>query len=42
MAQKIYNLKVFVGSPSDVNDERVILEKVINELNKLPGGKLEN
>ncbi len=40
MAQKIYNLKVFVGSPSDVNDERVILEKVINELNKLPGGKL--
>lgn len=40
MVSRIYNLKVFVASPSDVNEERVLLEQVVNELNKLPGEKL--
>jgi hypothetical protein len=40
MARRIYNLKIFVGSPSDVAYERVLLETVVNELNKLPGERL--
>lgn len=40
MPTQVTNLKVFVASPSDVSDERSILEQVINELNKLPGERL--
>ncbi len=39
MPTQITNLKVFVASPSDTNDERVNLEHIINELNRLPGGR---
>lgn len=40
MSKQITNLKVFIASPSDVTEERKILEHVINELNKLPGERL--
>jgi len=40
MAKRINNLRVFVASPSDIGDERVILEQVVKELNKLLGEKL--
>src|SRR5215207_5556058 len=40
MPTQITNLKVFVASPSDVIDERIILEQVTNELNKLIGAGL--
>jgi hypothetical protein len=40
MPRLITNLKIFVASPSDVVDERTILDRVVDELNKLPGGRL--
>lgn len=40
MPTSITNLRVFVASPSDVKDERSILEQVVAELNKIPGNRL--
>jgi len=40
MSTSITNLKIFVASPSDVVDERTVLDRVVAELNKLPGGRL--
>jgi hypothetical protein len=40
MPASITKLKIFIASPSDVVDERVVLDHVVNELNKQPGGRL--
>jgi len=40
MVRRIDSLRVFVASPSDVGDERLLLEQVISELNKLEGERL--
>jgi hypothetical protein len=40
MPEKINLLKVFVASPSDVNEERQVLENLIRELNYVWGSRL--
>ena len=41
MPEQFTNLKVFVASPSDVSEERKLLEQVVIELNKLIGTRLK-
>jgi hypothetical protein len=40
MSTLVTNLKIFVASPSDIEDERTTLDRVVEELNKMPGNRL--